>query len=161
MAELHDNPKRYRPQQNAYGRAYHQKNLAEQRAKASAYMRKWRAANRAKVAESAEKTARKRVINGKAAQHTKSRALLKANHIKNLELLAIRPKPDFCDICGEGGRIVFDHCHKRGHFRGWICDRCNRALGAAGDNIRLLRMLVAYLERTKDGQGPQPSIPGL
>lgn len=66
--------------------------------------------------------------------------------------LAGRPRPDVCDICGEhnsrrGDVIAFDHCHKHGHFRGWLCDRCNTSLGAAEDNPSLLRKMADYLER--------------
>ncbi len=60
--------------------------------------------------------------------------------------VAGRPKPDVCEICGELHiRIVFDHCHRRGHFRGWICDRCNRVLGLVKDSAELLSMLSHYL----------------
>src|SRR6188768_2686937 len=40
--------------------------------------------------------------------------------------LAGRPRPTVCELCGDEGKTVFDHCHQRGHFRGWLCDRCNR-----------------------------------
>lgn len=58
-----------------------------------------------------------------------------------------KPKPDVCEICNELNiRIVFDHCHARGHFRGWICDRCNRVLGLVKDSVLTLRNLAQYLE---------------
>ena len=61
--------------------------------------------------------------------------------------IAGRPKPSVCEICRTGEfRIVFDHCHKHGHFRGWICDRCNRVLGLVRDNSRLLKKMAKYLE---------------
>lgn len=60
--------------------------------------------------------------------------------------LAGRPKPDACEVCAEPGRrIVFDHCHANGQFRGWICDRCNKTLGMVKDSPRLLIMLAEYL----------------
>jgi len=46
---------------------------------------------------------------------------------------------------------VFDHCHDKGHFRGWICDRCNKTLGLVYDDIDLLKKLISYLEAT-DGK---------
>jgi len=59
-----------------------------------------------------------------------------------------RNKPDFCEICkGNEYRIVFDHCHAHGNFRGWICDRCNRVLGIVKDSPELLRELALYLEQ--------------
>lgn len=60
--------------------------------------------------------------------------------------LAGRSKPGTCEVCGELNiRIVFDHCHLRGHFRGWICDRCNRVLGLVKDSPSLLNNLARYL----------------
>lgn len=63
-----------------------------------------------------------------------------------------RPPPDACEACGgqPNGQwkvLVFDHCHRLGHFRGWICDRCNRTLGKVEDDVRVLRALIEYLER--------------
>ena len=60
-----------------------------------------------------------------------------------------REKPEFCEICKENEyRIVFDHCHSSGSFRGWICDRCNRVLGIVKDSPELLKELALYLEKT-------------
>ena len=62
--------------------------------------------------------------------------------------LAGRPKPETCEICNELNiRIVFDHCHKQGHFRDWICDRCNRVLGLVKDSSELLAKLREYLDQ--------------
>jgi hypothetical protein len=66
------------------------------------------------------------------------------------ENLAGRKRPDLCEICGEFHlRIVFDHCHNHGHFRGWICDRCNKTLGMVKDSGILLGKLARYLEDGK------------
>ena len=62
--------------------------------------------------------------------------------------------PDNCQACG----IPFiltkthhgpccDHDHKRGEFRGWICNDCNLALGRAGDSRERLQLLINYLDR--------------
>lgn len=67
---------------------------------------------------------------------------------KKLAKEAGRPRADVCDICGEEGQTVFDHCHNHGHFRGWLCDRCNRTLGQVKDSATLLRALADYLEAT-------------
>jgi len=66
--------------------------------------------------------------------------------IKKLEELAGRPRPEKCEICGDDKeRICFDHCHKTGKFRGWICNRCNTILGKVDDNKKLLQSLIDYL----------------
>lgn len=65
------------------------------------------------------------------------------------EAIAGRPCPDLCELCGGSeSRIVFDHCHLKGHFRGWICDRCNRVLGSVKDDVILLGKMITYLETT-------------
>lgn len=79
------------------------------------------------------------------------------------ELAAGRPTPDKCEICGEFHlRIVFDHCHIHGHFRGWICDRCNKVLGMVKDSTELLQLLVRYLGgETDNSLEKQPPEVGI
>lgn len=68
-------------------------------------------------------------------------------HALMRERQAGRPRPANCELCDRpDGQLVFDHCHARGSFRGWICRRCNNALGLAGDNPALLRAMADYLE---------------
>ena len=38
-----------------------------------------------------------------------------------------------CGLCGKTDGIVFDHSHRHGKFRGWLCNSCNRAMGVMGD----------------------------
>jgi hypothetical protein len=59
-----------------------------------------------------------------------------------------------CEICGALGNetkkgIVYDHNHLTGKFRGWICLRCNVALGMVKDNIEILQNLIEYLIKNK------------
>jgi len=78
------------------------------------------------------------------------------------ETKAGRPRASLCEICGGTERvIVFDHCHKHGHFRGWICSRCNTVLGHAEDDASLLLKMAAYLKRTQINTSPQLTLPGL
>jgi hypothetical protein len=42
-----------------------------------------------------------------------------------LELNRIGP----CEICGARKMLMFDHDHKTGAFRGWLCRPCNSRLG--------------------------------
>jgi hypothetical protein len=65
--------------------------------------------------------------------------------------LAGRPKPDACDVCGSNEKykhigICFDHDHLTGQFRGWLCAKCNLALGLVDDSPERLKKLAEYLE---------------
>lgn len=61
-----------------------------------------------------------------------------------------RPRPEMCELCGRSGgakALHLDHDHATGKFRGWLCVRCNMALGLLRDSPQLLRDLADYLER--------------
>lgn len=81
------------------------------------------------------------------------------------EFLAGRPRPDICDLCGNPPKwratLHFDHSHQRGHFRGWLCIRCNVVLGLVEDSPRLLLQMIAYLRRTQTNASPQFTLPGV
>jgi hypothetical protein len=57
-----------------------------------------------------------------------------------------------CGICNQRNipklkrRLVFDHDHATGKFRGLICHYCNIVLGAAKDNPETLIAAAKYLE---------------
>lgn len=55
-----------------------------------------------------------------------------------------------CFICQNKPRkmrLAVDHDHKTGEVRGLLCKRCNQSvLGAAHDNVDILRRAVRYLE---------------
>lgn len=51
-----------------------------------------------------------------------------------------------CPLCDIGGKkMVIDHNHETGEFRGWICRQCNLVLGLIHDNPETLEKLKAYL----------------
>lgn len=65
---------------------------------------------------------------------------------------APRPKPEQCEICNIFGKdlkkgLCYDHNHKTGEFRGWICMHCNFALGNVKDNIEILLAMIEYLKK--------------
>lgn len=67
---------------------------------------------------------------------------------------APRPKPEICEVCGTfagSGKagIHYDHDHKTGLFRGWLCGRCNVALGMVKDNSETLVALSEYLIKSR------------
>jgi len=132
------------------------------RAKKLAYMRKWNAKNKAYLEEYRREWRKRNRHREKAYKDTRRQKDLAA-----LDILAGRPRPLTCDICGgshEGRQhngIVFDHCHQHGHFRGWLCDRCNKVLGAIGDNTNLLRKMISYLERHRVNHARQGALSGI
>jgi hypothetical protein len=74
-----------------------------------------------------------------------------AKRIAKQEKFAGRRKPKRCDVCKKvtvGRSLHFDHCHINGHFRGWLCYKCNSVLGYVNDSPELLERLAAYLKAT-------------
>ena len=42
--------------------------------------------------------------------------------------------------------LCFDHNHETGEFRGWICTRCNTAIGLVDEKKETLLSIIKYLE---------------
>ena len=59
-----------------------------------------------------------------------------------------------CEICGKSDlRLHFDHCHKTNKHRGWLCAKCNTALGALGDDVEsIMNGAIRYLRKFEDAQ---------
>ena len=63
-----------------------------------------------------------------------------------------------CKICLEpfiGKRPCLDHCHDKGHFRGLLCDSCNKGLGDFRDNIQSLLRAADYLNESLSETTPK------
>lgn len=62
-----------------------------------------------------------------------------------------RPQPDHCECCGRRDRkaLALDHCHATGAFRGWLCSRCNLAIGKLGDTVEAVQKALDYLKRAQ------------
>lgn len=56
-----------------------------------------------------------------------------------------------CALCHKpnvkGKKLAVDHDHKTGIIRGLLCNRCNAALGALGDNVDSITEVLNYLCR--------------
>jgi hypothetical protein len=123
----------------------------ENKARRRAYAKQWQHDNPDKIAE-------------RNAQIKPKRADTEPTQIRNRVLMAGRPKPDICELCGRPpGRkgLMYDHCHQRGHFRGWICTPCNLALGYVQDDVKILLKMIAYLERNRTNTAPQLVLSGI
>ena len=76
----------------------------------------------------------------------------KINYQRRLAEKAGRPIPDSREICLTPKEqlkfgLCFDHNHKTGKFRGWICRPCNIALGMIKDNIEIAENIIEYLKK--------------
>lgn len=47
---------------------------------------------------------------------------------------------------------VLDHCHITNKFRGWLCHKCNRALGNFNDNVDILKRAIKYLTKKDNNE---------
>jgi len=59
-----------------------------------------------------------------------------------------------CQLCGItedelGKKLVIDHCHQTGRFRGWICSFCNSGLGYFRDSEIILQKAIGYLNDSR------------
>ena len=71
------------------------------------------------------------------------------------EKVAGRTRPTHCEVCYLTAKPDFDHDHKTGLFRGWLCRRCNLVLGMIKDDQALLRRLADYLDLQSDETRPK------
>ena len=55
------------------------------------------------------------------------------------------PKDGRCKICRRKRKLVPDHNHKTGKFRGWICVNCNVGLGHFQESKKIMFRALAFL----------------
>jgi Autographiviridae endonuclease VII len=70
---------------------------------------------------------------------------------------ALARQKDACGICGSKEvnhslqtRLVVDHDHVTGRFRGLLCHNCNVSLGLMRDDIAVLERAIAYLQASRE-----------
>lgn len=101
--------------------------------------------------------------NKERAKENRHRHALKSTYgITPEEYLAMHAaQGGVCAICGQDepgahGRtgtkfkLSVDHCHDSGRVRGLLCQRCNRAIGLLGDDIKLLESAIEYLQKGRE-----------
>lgn len=64
----------------------------------------------------------------------------------------IGAKPSICNICLKtvNRRMVVDHDHNTNEIRGWLCDKCNIALGYLSDDENTITRLAEYMYKYKN-----------
>lgn len=96
---------------------------------------------------------RKRRAEYRKKNYQKLRRIERVQQKKNREntqlKLAGRSKPVFCEGCGNKSKIYFDHDHKTGKFRAWVCLSCNIILGHAKDCAYTLEKLAKLLRKNE------------
>ena len=134
-----DNPEKWAEQCKRY--------QSKHKDKLDVYRKEWREKNIEHVRKrDREQRKRLRTLNPEAEKARLKRFSERQEQKRIQE--AGRNKPELCEICSTNEfKIVFDHCHNSGKFRGWICDRCNRVLGIVKDSPQLLKELALYLEQ--------------
>jgi hypothetical protein len=80
----------------------------------------------------------------KARGYTR-RYMRKKNGVKNA---TAESKHGACEICGTVRQLQFDHDHATGLFRGWLCRKCNLAIGYLNDDWQIVSKAVDYLKRS-------------
>jgi len=143
----YENVKEWRKRNPEKRAAQSKRRYSKHKDKINVYRKEWRSRNIDHVRQ-LDKENRKRM---RALNPEKEKARLKrfSEKMEKKRILeAGREKPELCEICFTNEfKVVFDHCHNSGKFRGWICDRCNRVLGIVKDSPALLKKLALYLEK--------------
>lgn len=133
--------------------------------KRSNYSKEWRARNPEKVKAQRKKwrdgIGKEYMVKYLAEYHEKNGEELRykqsRNRLTKRQTLAGRPMPELCELCDKPetrklkhwkkvGLLCYDHCHKTGDFRGWLCFRCNSTLGKMEDDMDLMRKMISYLD---------------
>lgn len=65
-----------------------------------------------------------------------------------------RSAPKRCELCdgpptGNGKKLHNEHDHETGVFRGWLCSKCNIAIGLLNESPELCEAAALYLRRAK------------
>jgi hypothetical protein len=127
----------------------------EKRAKNLVSVRRYQATHREEVLERQRKryrAHRKEILERQhkcyLADRERRLAYYKGVAARRRERQVGRPRPGRCELChSQGERLLdADHDHVTGIYRGWLCNKCNRALGAANDDPALLRRMALWIE---------------
>lgn len=67
-------------------------------------------------------------------------------HNKQKGVCAVCRNPETVRSQNKVRRLSVDHNHRTNKVRKLLCDRCNRLLGVADDNVELLMKVIQYLK---------------
>lgn len=130
--------------------------------------RDWRKNNQNKMREHRKKY----ILNNKEKYNLSKKKSKHKNKLKNILTRYKITKEHFeymlliqegrCDLCGiefdepmyPDGGIAIDHCHKTGKIRSLLHNYCNKLIGMAYEDCRLLEMAIKYLKKYAAIPGP-------
>lgn len=101
------------------------------------YDRKWVQNNPDKVRASQKRYYEK-------TKHLRVKVRSESRRQRKVEMSG-RKQSSSCEVCGQVCKTHYDHDHKSGKFRGWLCIQCNTALGLLKDNPARLDALRQYV----------------
>jgi hypothetical protein len=113
-----------------------------------AYQREWARRNRASHGDAERE--RQRAYYHEHKETTREKRNERARIYGRRGLAPTRPCPALCEMCGQppGKKALsLDHDHSTGVFRGWLCGRCNTALGLLRDSVDLCLAAARYLRK--------------
>lgn len=138
-------------EKRAYHRAWYEKNKdharAQQRAwyaankdRVAATRRKWYEANKEKVLAAGKAW---KAANPEKHKESSRRSMRRAAGMLNP---TSERRTGKCPVCLRGPQELHcDHDHATGQIRGWLCRRCNPALGLLNDSVEAMQRAIAYI----------------
>lgn len=123
---------RARHPERAHARDRRAQDKRRENGKRTAYNKKWWSENKGTVDQV------------KAAARTRRWLAKTKGHVECVDFPP-PPADSHCSICSRTKKLVLDHDHTTGKFRGYICRDCNMGIGKLGDNLDSLMRAVNYL----------------
>ena len=122
----------------------------EKRRKARARARRYRRANKAKIAEQ-RRLDRKQNPEKMRKQHIQYTYGLSWDEYQAI----LARQGGVCGMCKTKSKrpLCVDHCHKTGMVRGILCSPCNLTIGLCRDSTKITRAATAYLEAAQNASG--------
>jgi hypothetical protein len=132
-------------------KAYQRQHYQANRPAIDAKNRAWAAANKTKAAE--------HNASWKARNPDRARAYARKASRKKNGVLDATGEERFgkCPLCPYEGVLVCDHCKTTGLTRGWLCSRCNGALGKLGDTVEGLQRALDYVTAARSAHANDAS----
>jgi len=145
-----------------HNRVWSKANAERVRVRRNEYNKEQRKTNTERIREKdrireqkTQRSAKRRVQKPDYSHECHIRRLLHVSQ-EEAQRLIVLSRSGSCEACGDSytrSRLGYgkfglhiDHNHKTGAFRGFLCSRCNQALGLLLDDPRRIQSLLDYLD---------------